>query len=249
MKLPAIQFYTSDWLLDHAVQRLTSSGRGIWINLLCHMSENSKRGYITGSVDQLARWGGVSIEEFMAFIDCLSTPLSPSIKPLSLCELIEHSNGDITLINRRMVRDEKARRNNAKRQRDFRSRHKESVTVTAGVTAMLYPSSSSSSSSIKDTTRSADNDGFAEFWTAYPKKVGKVVAGKAWRKLKPDTSLIAMILADLKTRAWPADRQFVPYASTYLNGRRWEDETPKPAAVHSSLPDADDVLRAKGLLS
>jgi hypothetical protein len=68
MKLPAIQFYTSDWLLDHAVQRLTSSGRGIWINLLCHMSENSERGYITGTVDQLARWANVSRAELIAFI-------------------------------------------------------------------------------------------------------------------------------------------------------------------------------------
>ena len=65
---------------------------------------------------------------------------------------------------------------------------------------------------------------FAEFWNLYPRKEAKERALKAWRKLKADVALIATILADVKTRAWPADSQFVPYASTYLNGRRWEDE-------------------------
>jgi hypothetical protein len=92
--------------------------------------------------------------------------------------------------------------------------------------------------------------GFDEFWAAYPetKKVGKVAAEKAWRKLKPDAALIATIIADVKKRAWHPDPQFIPHASTYLNGRRWEDEAAPAVAVPDSMPDADDVLRRKGLL-
>ena len=75
---------------------------------------------------------------------------------------------------------------------------------------------------------------FSSFWSAYPRKVGKAAAQKAYakaiRKALPET-----ILARLE--AWKASKDFplpdfVPHASTWLNGERWldelGDEPPKP---------------------
>ncbi len=71
--------------------------------------------------------------------------------------------------------------------------------------------------------------GFEEFWLAYPKKKDKQNAIKAWNKLKPDAELVKSIIEAL-TRAkssedWQKDGgQYIPLPSTYINGRRWEDE-------------------------
>lgn len=72
---------------------------------------------------------------------------------------------------------------------------------------------------------------FEEFWTAYPKKVSKAAALKAYRKIKPSESLQAEILAAVsraKTSVdWSKDDgQFIPYPASWLNARRWEDEAP-----------------------
>jgi hypothetical protein len=71
--------------------------------------------------------------------------------------------------------------------------------------------------------------GFDVFYNAYPLKVGKQAAVKAFAKVKAGTFL-DNILADIDRRLsngeWTAERaQFIPHPATYLNGRRWEDET------------------------
>ena len=98
--------------------------------------------------------------------------------------------------------------------------------------------------------RSLADARFTEFWNLYPRKSAKSAALKAWCRLKGDDALITTIIADVKKRTWPADKDYVPYPSSYLNGRRWEDEASINGAtpLRSSLPDADAVLRAKGLL-
>lgn len=70
---------------------------------------------------------------------------------------------------------------------------------------------------------------FSEFWTAYPKKQGKGAAWNAWRKLRPDTSLLAKMIASIQAHQsdpqWLKDQgQFIPFPATWLNQRRFEDE-------------------------
>jgi uncharacterized protein YdaU (DUF1376 family) len=71
-------------------------------------------------------------------------------------------------------------------------------------------------------------DGFAEFYTAYPKKVGRPAAEKAYKTEKAERCL-EFILKDIDSRLssgdWSLDkRKFIPNPATYLNQRRWEDE-------------------------
>jgi predicted transcriptional regulator len=68
--------------------------------------------------------------------------------------------------------------------------------------------------------------GFDEFWSIYPRKVGKKPAMKSW-KTQGCYKDIEQILEDVKNRAeyqWKGkDQQFVPHPSTFINQRRWED--------------------------
>jgi len=85
---------------------------------------------------------------------------------------------------------------------------------------------------------------FLAFWDAYPKKVGKGAALKAWRKGKPDLEAIRVALAWQRDSAqWQAWR-YIPYPATYLNQERWKDEPPKRVEVeYFSAKDFDKQMR------
>jgi hypothetical protein len=104
-----------------------------------------------------------------------------------------------------------------------------------------------------------------EFWPLFPRKVGKYAALKAWKKAATSENSKDAIMAGLKAqlpRMQSLSKEFIPHASTWLNGRRWEDERPasseRPANVQrkiacqlcgdagtiSSFPDADTMALA-----
>lgn len=82
---------------------------------------------------------------------------------------------------------------------------------------------------------------FEKFWSFYPamggrhggRKPAKARALKAWNKLRPDDDTIrAMATALMRQKAsdqWQ-DGVGIPYASTWLNGRMWEEDYEAPAA-------------------
>jgi hypothetical protein len=70
---------------------------------------------------------------------------------------------------------------------------------------------------------------FEKFWAAYPKKVAKADARKAWaqtKDIRPElTNLLTAINANCKTESWmKSGGAFIPYPATWLRGERWEDE-------------------------
>lgn len=77
------------------------------------------------------------------------------------------------------------------------------------------------------------SEGFERFWSAYPRKVSKGRAQKAWAKLKPGEQLVQAIIAGIgraKTSdQWTRDDgRFIPHPATWLNDRGWEDERSRP---------------------
>lgn len=70
---------------------------------------------------------------------------------------------------------------------------------------------------------------FDAFWKAYPRRLDKIKARKAFKKLNPSEKLFNTILSTLEKQKnnynWKKEnRQYMPYPATYLNNRRWEDE-------------------------
>ena len=68
---------------------------------------------------------------------------------------------------------------------------------------------------------------FDTFWKAYPKKVAKEVAAKAFAKLRPSQEMLDEMLAAIAiqkaTPQWTSV-QFIPNPATWLNQARWQDE-------------------------
>ena len=70
---------------------------------------------------------------------------------------------------------------------------------------------------------------FETFYKAYPRKVGKANVEKWFNKNKPNDKLFDLIMSKLdmfkKSPDWlKQNGQFIPYPTTWLNQKRWEDE-------------------------
>lgn len=98
---------------------------------------------------------------------------------------------------------------------------------------------------------------FDQFWDAYPRKVGKQDAQKAWTKIKPDTVLLALILTAIEKQKAGADwlredGQFIPHPATWLRGGRWLDEVRPYVAPAPKLPAGwwtdPELMKQAGLM-
>lgn len=70
---------------------------------------------------------------------------------------------------------------------------------------------------------------FSEFYSLYPRKVKKQDVKKWFKKNKPSNELFSSMLNSLEqfraSKDWQKDGgQFIPYPTTWLNQKRWEDE-------------------------
>ena len=96
-------------------------------------------------------------------------------------------------------------------------------------------------------------DGFDQFWKLYPKKRSLKDAKKAWAKLKPNPELRETLITALGNQRlqhdWVKDNgQYVPLASSWLNGEKWTDEVGPlagaggKASAFTSLPQHTDDM-------
>lgn len=70
---------------------------------------------------------------------------------------------------------------------------------------------------------------FEDFWNYYPLKKAKYKASLIWSSIKPNAELQKTIFKAVekqkKSDDWTKDGgKYIPHPTTYLNGRRWEDE-------------------------
>ena len=85
--------------------------------------------------------------------------------------------------------------------------------------------------------------GFARFWKAYPRKVGKRAAEASWKRQKLEPQADQIIEAVRRQSAgedWTKDGgQYVPHPTTWLTQGRWDDETTTPEAAIPFIPDSE----------
>ncbi len=77
---------------------------------------------------------------------------------------------------------------------------------------------------------------FEVFFKAYPKKMAKADARKAWVQTAPIRPSLEILLSAIKaqcsTDQWMrSSGEFIPYPATWLRGERWDDE------LEVKLPD------------
>jgi len=80
---------------------------------------------------------------------------------------------------------------------------------------------------------------FEKFWKEYPRHDAKQDAFRAFNKaikdITPD-NLLKSVEAFKETEAWQRDDgKYIPYAASWLNGRRWEDDLPEEEPAENNL--------------
>ena len=94
---------------------------------------------------------------------------------------------------------------------------------------------------------------FENFWSQYPKKVGKLTAKRSWEKLSQENQQKALEAIVEHRKYWSAkgtDWEFIPHASTWLNQERFEDELVIEQKENKRPPlpwyASDELTLAKG---
>lgn len=138
-------------------------------------------------------------------------------------------------------------RTNSQRQQRFRDKKRDvtkdveernavtPVTHNVIITSQDSDSDTDTDSEKKESTRARKrvDDRFEVFWLAYPKRIGKGAAEKAFTKAAQSTDPNQIIEA-VNRHDWPKDPTYIPHPATWLNQRRWQDE---PVAKKASLKD------------
>lgn len=75
-------------------------------------------------------------------------------------------------------------------------------------------------------TPSADDDAFEALWTAWPRKVKREDALRAWRKLSTSVKneAIPHLVAHANAYRQHTPPQFIPGLAPFLNGKRWHED-------------------------
>jgi hypothetical protein len=92
-----------------------------------------------------------------------------------------------------------------------------------------------------------NQNGFDQFWEAYPRKVGKGSARRSWKRIRPGPALRQLILNSLAQHTYSHDwtreyGRFIPYPATFLNQERWDDELvdpPDPSVASGEFGSAE----------
>lgn len=238
--------------------------RIVWVTFLAAMDEDGVVHLAT--VKNVAALAQVTVDEAEQAVAVLESPDPSSSSSEHDGRRIERFPGGWLVLNAKVYRDiatrDQARQRTAERVKRHRDRSTGNASVTVG-NGDVTPEKRSSNGSVtvseteteaetetKNSRSSASDDhalrvGFTLFWEAYPRKVAKQAAWKAFRALRPSgpllETLIRAVYIQAESDAWRRDGgKFVPHCATWLRGRRWEDELVAPAAsAGSSTADAE----------
>jgi hypothetical protein len=224
MSAPWLKFYPSDWRADPALRMCSLAARGLWMEMLCLMHEAVPRASLLVNglpIDerQLAALCGVSVRDVVKCLDQLEAAG------------VFSREVNRTIYSRRMRRDEeKAERDKANGKGGGNPSLKgvvnppDKAQIPEARVQKPEPDKQPRASALA-VVGAWPADAFDQFWTAYPEKVAKkaalrAFAGAARTGVKFETLMFGL---DRYKREKPADRAWC-HPTTWLNGARWADE-------------------------
>ncbi len=269
-KSPAYQMYARDWLASRSVRFMEDYQRGWYIQLLNEAWDSDPQCMLPDDDEILQRMAGVSavsraipdfndrwttvrrmfkqhgqyvcnerqMEEYasqqLRRDQAVAAGKSSAAKRAEALKIIKDKHfADSTTVERPL---------NDRCQSVQRESNTATATAPASAPAIAVCGLQDSPAG-KRASKPALASGFGEFWAAYPSKVGKAAAEKAWTRIHADEDLATTILASIETqKGWRNWREgFIPNPATWLNQRRWEDEGTEAAAAPRRLNKAEQL--------
>ena len=196
-RTPSFQFYPSDWLSSQKIETMTLEEQGIYIRLMCHDWLNDG---IPEDPKMIARLGRTT-EENGKRISELCFRHHPRRKGLMTNLRLEQERQKQKLNRMRRIEAGKAGAEARWGQADKCDCHADANAITMAKNSLSTPTPTPSSSSTSTTkpkptcSTPLNGEAFDKFWKAYPKRKAKSAAIKAFKKINPDATLLAVILA------------------------------------------------------
>jgi hypothetical protein len=195
--------------------------RIVWVTLLALSNAD---GHVSCSLPGLANAARVSLDECAAALQKLASPDPHSRTKDHEGRRIEAVDGGWLILNYRAYRDRTSDDPNAVKTRERVRRYREKQALSPSPSPRNDTEAEAESRSRSSVAlRNVTEDGFEEFWSAYPKKKGKAEALEAFRSVveKHGAGVVALIQEALRyqceSEEWLRDGgQYVPRATKYL---------------------------------
>lgn len=222
-KLPFLQFYPSDYLVDTRV--LSLAARGAWVDIICVLHASSTRGTSTLPARGWARIMGATEADFQSALS--------EIEEMKVGDVIRNGNGDVSVTCRRMMNESITREQTRLRVQNHRNKHGNKAgndTSNAGVTPKKSEVISQKSEAEKQTASVSVTD-------------ASVTSDEDWLKqleILPAYNLMDVRREYSKMRTWcsvnrkmPTRRRFV----AWLNRIEKPMDAAKGSRAHESIID------------
>lgn len=235
-QVPWIRLYTS-WPRHRktlALRRLLGSADYV-LNLWCWCAENAPTGDLSGLSDEeieyASEWRGQPGQCVAALLSSGWLDVSANGEK-SLHEWMDGAGRGIASYTRKtekqreLMRERRASSGSGSEIREDKNRKDSPANVVANVSANTVGEKPARKRAL-----CVFSEAFSRFWAAYPRKVSKGQAVKAW----PGDEYIDQILSALEwqRKTW-SDPQFIKHPSTWLRARCWEDE--KQTSIPNTTP-------------
>ncbi len=232
-----MKFWPADWQRDPALRMCSLAARGLWIELLSIAHEAQPYGHV------LVSGRAPTPRQIAQIVGATERDVIKLLSELEEAGVFSRTAAGV-IYSRRMVRDhersEEGRASVAKRWTNkapepepTRELNTPPIRVGGRSPDSLEAEADTETEKNPPTPRKRGSGamvGFPQFWTIYPRKVGKGAAEKAWPRAVQaaggDWQAIVMglqVQIDLGRFDMRDDGRFCPHASTWLNGKRWLD--------------------------
>lgn len=251
--LPYIPLYVQDFITDEKLCECTAESTGVYIRLMCLLHKSEEYGTLL--LKQKDKQNSSTIKNFASklvkFMPYPDFVIERSLEDLFSNGVIQ-IEGD-KLSQKRMVRDNylsevrsKAGKKggqktgiclskNASKSEANPENENDNIIINNNIKSNKGGTGGEERGNPPDEhIKKKDElpEGFKEFWDKYPRHVGKQAAIRAFKKIKKSQLPVVMAGLDkaIKSPEWQRNikngtLEYIPHASTWVHGLRWEDET------------------------
>jgi len=220
-----IKFFVGDWRRDPKVAMLSASGRGVWLEMILTMHDLADY-KIEGTVREIARMCHLDMAEVQSALQELERH---GVAEVEWRNDSVTDNAIVTVVSRRLEREEKTRSDARERQKRYREKKKSQENNT------IVPSDSDSDSdSNKDKkVYKPKKEQLEAIYAAYPRKIGKKAAIDKIRialhnlhEERGDENFAFLLDRTRKFANSPAGKrgEFTPHPTTWYNQGRYLDD-------------------------
>jgi hypothetical protein len=221
-------------MFDSSIMDAPALYRLVWFYMLMACDKN---GNVYGTTSALSRRFNLPEEKLVEALSFLeqedpnSTTVDPEYGGRRIVDLGNNLRFVVNYLFYRGLRDpDEERQKTRDRVRKHRQKKSASNAGNKNVTENNDKAEAEAEAYTSSPSDQPMDDGFDLFWEKYPRKEAKKKTQAAWRNLtKKDQAAVMEDLPKYSEFVAGKEKQFVLLPTSYLNGRRWEDDRESPA--------------------